>query len=94
MQAKEKEENDPNIVEHFAYLEANDTVVHKKGFEEINDSRGKRLKPSIEDPPVLELKELLVYLEYAFLGERATLSMIVASNLKRDQKEKLLSVLG
>ena len=33
-------------------------MVHKKGFEKIDDSKGKRLKLSIEDPLVLELKEL------------------------------------
>ena len=64
----------------------------KKGFEGIADSRVKRLKPSIKDPLILELKELLVYLEYAFLEEGVTLPIIVALNLKRDQKEKVLSV--
>ena len=78
----------------FAYLEANDNVVWKKEFKEIDDNRGRRLKPSIEDPPILELKELPNHLEYAFLGEEATLPMIIASNLKVEQKEKLLNVLS
>ena len=94
LQAREKEEDKPEMVEHFAYLEANDPMVRKKGFEAMDDSRWGRLKPSIEDPTVLELKELSIHLEYAFLKERVTLPVIIASNLKKDQKEKLLHVLG
>ena len=62
-------------------------------FEEIDDHRGTKLKPSIEDSPTLKLKELSDHLEYAFLGENSKLPVIVASNLKVDQKEKLLKVL-
>ena len=64
LQAREREEDDSKIVKHFAYLEVNDIVVHKKGFKEIIDNKEKRLKPSIEDSPVLELKELPSHLEY------------------------------
>ena len=93
LQAREIEEDKPEIIEHFAYLEVSGTVVCKKGFEEMKDTRGDRLKPSIEDPPILELKELQAHLEYAFLGEGVTLPIIVALNLKKGQKEKLLKVL-
>ena len=42
----------------------------KKEFEDINGSKGTRLKPSIKDPPTLEVKELPAHLEYAFfVGE-------------------------
>ena len=94
MQVKEREDDKPEITEHFAYLEANGTVDCKKEFERMDDSRRDRLKPSIEDPPILELKELLAHLEYAFMGEGKTLLVIMASNLKEDQKEKLLNVLS
>ena len=33
MQAREKEEDNPEMVEHFAYLEANDPMVQKKEFK-------------------------------------------------------------
>ena len=66
---------------------------HKKEFEAIDDNRGDRLKQSIEDPPVLEFKELPTYLEYAFVGKGVTLLVVIASTLKKDQKEKLLNVL-
>lgn len=38
-------------------------------------------KPSIEEPPVLELKELPGHLRYVFLGSGNTLPMIIAANL-------------
>ena len=38
MQAKEKEEDDPEISMHFACLKANDNVVQKKEFKEIDDN--------------------------------------------------------
>lgn len=38
-------------------------------------------KPFIEKLPVLELKELLVRLQYVFLGEINTLPVIIATNL-------------
>ena len=74
-------------------MEANDPMVHKKEFAIMDVSRRDRLKPSIKDPPVLELKELPIHLNYAFLGEGVTLPVIITSNLKKDQKEKLLHVL-
>ena len=52
-----------------------------------------RLKPSIEDPHILELKMLPKYLEYAFLEKNSKLPVIIASNLQLEQKEKLLEVL-
>ena len=66
-----KEEDEPKLVKQIAYLEADGTIVWKKEFEEIDGSRRTRLKPSIEDPPTLELKELPDHLEYAFLGENS-----------------------
>ena len=59
---KERKEDNPEIVEHFAHLEANGTIIRKKGFKEMDEGRGDRLKPSIKDPPILELKELPAHL--------------------------------
>nr|GFC24139.1 reverse transcriptase domain-containing protein [Tanacetum cinerariifolium] len=50
-------------------------------------------KSSIEEPPELELKELPSHLEYAFLEDSNKLPIIIAKNLKVDEKEALLSVL-
>nr|GFA49028.1 reverse transcriptase domain-containing protein [Tanacetum cinerariifolium] len=49
---------------------------------------------SIEEPSKLELKELPSHLEYAFLEETDKLPMIIAKNLKDDEKEALLKVLN
>ncbi|XP_038994728.1 uncharacterized protein LOC120118848 [Hibiscus syriacus] len=50
-------------------------------------------KPSVEEPPKLELKPLPDYLEYAYLGDNETLSFIVAMQLTVAQKEQLIDVL-
>ncbi|PIN21873.1 DNA-directed DNA polymerase [Handroanthus impetiginosus] len=51
------------------------------------------LKPSIEEPPTLELKPLPSHLCYAYLGESDTLPVIISSSLSDLQVEKLLRVL-
>ncbi|PIN01710.1 DNA-directed DNA polymerase [Handroanthus impetiginosus] len=53
----------------------------------------KVLKPSIEEPPTLELKPLPSYLCYAYLGESDTLPVIILSLLSDLRVEKLLRVL-
>ncbi|PIN05661.1 DNA-directed DNA polymerase [Handroanthus impetiginosus] len=53
----------------------------------------KVLKPSIEEPPTLELKPLPSHLCYAYLGESDTLPVIISSSLSDLQVEKLLRVL-
>ncbi|XP_045797211.1 uncharacterized protein LOC123891391 [Trifolium pratense] len=50
-------------------------------------------KPSIEQPPSLELKPLPKNLKYAYLEENEKLPVIISSNLDCEQEEKLLEVL-
>nr|GEW18855.1 reverse transcriptase domain-containing protein [Tanacetum cinerariifolium] len=50
-------------------------------------------KSSIEEPPELELKELPSHLEYAYLESVDKLPVIIAKDLKVDEKEALLKVL-
>nr|GFB25006.1 reverse transcriptase domain-containing protein [Tanacetum cinerariifolium] len=50
-------------------------------------------KSSIEEPPELELKELPSHLKYAFLEDSNKLPVIIAKNLKVDEREALLNVL-
>ncbi len=54
---------------------------------------GERAKPSIEEPPKLELKPLPSYLRYVFLEPPSSLPVIVASSLTVVQEDKLLRVL-
>jgi hypothetical protein len=53
----------------------------------------KEVKPSIENPPELELKDLPPHLEYAFLEETNTLPVIISKDLKDEEKTQLLDVL-
>nr|GEX31783.1 reverse transcriptase domain-containing protein [Tanacetum cinerariifolium] len=50
-------------------------------------------KSSIKEPPELELKELPSHLKYSFLEDSNKLPVIIAKNLKVDEKEALIHVL-
>ncbi|GKC72049.1 hypothetical protein Tco_1117932 [Tanacetum coccineum] len=52
-----------------------------------------RLKPSISEPPKLELKELPEHLEYAFLQGDDQLPVVISSTMSIHEKAKLLEVL-
>nr|GFC70376.1 reverse transcriptase domain-containing protein [Tanacetum cinerariifolium] len=52
-----------------------------------------KAKSSIEEPPELELKNLPSYLEYAYLEGVDKLHVIIAKDLKDNEKEALLKVL-
>ncbi|GJT95848.1 reverse transcriptase domain-containing protein [Tanacetum coccineum] len=57
---------------------------------EIDHADLTKAKPSIEEPPELELKDLPSHLEYAYLEGTNKLPMIIAKGLKDDEKEALL----
>ncbi|GKE29661.1 reverse transcriptase domain-containing protein, partial [Tanacetum coccineum] len=61
--------------------------------KELNFEELKIIKYSINDPPELELKDLPSHLEYAFLEGTNKLPIIIAKNLKDDEKARLLKVL-
>jgi len=46
----------------------------------------------VEEPPNLELKPLPETLKYAYLGEDEKLPVVIVSNLSKNQKDSLLSV--
>nr|GEU91920.1 reverse transcriptase domain-containing protein [Tanacetum cinerariifolium] len=52
-----------------------------------------KVKSLIEEPPELELKDLPSHLEYAYLEGADKLPVIIAKDLKYDEKEALLKVL-
>ncbi|XP_022003438.1 uncharacterized protein LOC110900888 [Helianthus annuus] len=62
-------------------------------FEEIDSEVEEKSKPSAEDPPSLELKELPPHLEYAFLDEECHLPVIISASLAKEEKRQLLEVL-
>ncbi|GJX89085.1 hypothetical protein Tco_0341099 [Tanacetum coccineum] len=53
----------------------------------------KTVEPSIDEPPEVELKELPPHLEYAFLEGDNKLPVIIAKDLKDEEKAALLKVL-
>nr|GEY71545.1 reverse transcriptase domain-containing protein [Tanacetum cinerariifolium] len=61
--------------------------------QELKVVKPKNEKSSIDEPPVVELKELPPHLEYAFLEGDDKLSVIIAKDLKDDEKTALIKVL-
>ncbi|GKB82811.1 reverse transcriptase domain-containing protein, partial [Tanacetum coccineum] len=61
--------------------------------KELNFKELKIIKYSIDDPTELELKDLPSHLEYAFLEGTNKLPIVIAKNLKDDEKARLLKVL-
>ncbi|GJV00798.1 hypothetical protein Tco_1330068 [Tanacetum coccineum] len=61
--------------------------------KELHVKELKIVKSSIDDPSELELKDLPSHLEYAFLEGTDKLPVIIAKNLKEDEKVRLLKVL-
>ncbi|KAK4733817.1 hypothetical protein R3W88_008078 [Solanum pinnatisectum] len=51
------------------------------------------VKPSIEEPSVLELKQLPNHLRYVFLGTNNTLPIILAADLNEEQVQEVMKVL-
>ncbi|XP_070046599.1 uncharacterized protein [Nicotiana tomentosiformis] len=51
----------------------------RKLFLDLENSKTPPTKPSIEEPPILELKPLTPYLRYEFLGSCSTLPVILSS---------------
>ncbi|KAK4712761.1 hypothetical protein R3W88_007274 [Solanum pinnatisectum] len=50
-------------------------------------------KPSIDEPPVLELKQLPSHLRYVFLGANNTLPVILAADLNDEHVQAMIKVL-
>ncbi|XP_076905289.1 uncharacterized protein LOC143561007 [Bidens hawaiensis] len=78
-------------VEVMAIKEGRPPWTHQ--VENLPDSIDTKLKPSLEEPPKVELKQLPKHLKYAFVGDNDTLPVIIASNLTEDQESKLMEVL-
>nr|GEV96921.1 reverse transcriptase domain-containing protein [Tanacetum cinerariifolium] len=60
--------------------------------KELNVEEIKTVKSSIDEPSELELKELPSHLEYAYLEGTNKLPVIIAKDLKDDEKEALLKM--
>ncbi|XP_076907421.1 uncharacterized protein LOC143563856 [Bidens hawaiensis] len=82
-----------HIVEEVIKLEDQETSSSQEVFEVFDLKIETKAKPSTEEPPTLELKELPDHLEYAFLEGESQLPVIISANLSIDEKKKLLDVL-
>ncbi|GJU57028.1 reverse transcriptase domain-containing protein [Tanacetum coccineum] len=67
----------------------NDDPLSPLPPKELHVEELKIIKSSIDDPPELELKDLPSHLEYAFLEGTDKLPVIIAKDLKEDEKKKL-----
>ncbi|KAK8662917.1 hypothetical protein V6N13_024803 [Hibiscus sabdariffa] len=80
-----------------ANSETGNWAQHNSGkyFESLNYSNkdNKMDKPSVEQPPNLELKPLSEQLKYAYLGDDNTLPMIISSKLLPEQEKQLIQML-
>ncbi|XP_062114270.1 uncharacterized protein LOC133825327 [Humulus lupulus] len=67
----------------------------RRPFESLNLSEGnfKPPKPSIQEPPKLELKPLPSHLKYAYLRDNETLPVIISAMLGAEKESLLLAVL-
>ncbi|XP_062089289.1 uncharacterized protein LOC133795851 [Humulus lupulus] len=87
----------PDEVEECSVVSVVDSLASRE-FETSNvgdplEREFKAPKPSIEEPPELELKVLPSHLRYAYLGPSSTLPVIISAELSHDQEEKLLEIL-
>ncbi|GJX33492.1 hypothetical protein Tco_0243347 [Tanacetum coccineum] len=63
-------------------------------FEKITINTYYKIKTSLKEPPTdLELKPLPNHLEYVFLEEPFFLPVIISSQLSKEKKDKLVSIL-
>ncbi|XP_070047218.1 uncharacterized protein [Nicotiana tomentosiformis] len=90
------EVNGVDLVEWVLALEGQGLWKRELEFEPLHLEERKipSAKPSIEEPPKLELKPLPPHLRYYFLGPNSTLPVIISSGLLDMQKEQLLQVLS
>nr|GEX23453.1 reverse transcriptase domain-containing protein [Tanacetum cinerariifolium] len=61
--------------------------------EELKACEAKTIKSSIDEPPEVELKDLPPHLEYAFLKGDNKLPVIIAKELRKEEKSALIKVL-
>ncbi|GKA32847.1 reverse transcriptase domain-containing protein, partial [Tanacetum coccineum] len=82
-------EGDIRLLEKFLNNDPSSPLLPK----EIKAVELKNEKSSVDEPPELELKDLPSHLEYAFLEGTDKLPVIIAKNLKDEEKERLIKVL-
>ncbi|XP_070008018.1 uncharacterized protein [Nicotiana sylvestris] len=88
------EANGEDLAEWVLALEGQGFWKRELEFEPLHleEKKTPPAKPSIEEPPKLELKPLPSHLRYVFLGPNSTLLVIISSSLLDVQAEQLLQM--
>ncbi|GKD07713.1 reverse transcriptase domain-containing protein, partial [Tanacetum coccineum] len=91
-------EGDILILEALLNSEPLPPLPNKKDYspgirEELKVVEAKTVKSSIDEPPKVELKDLPPHLEYVFLEGNNKLPVIIAKDLKDEEKATLIKVL-
>nr|GEV26306.1 reverse transcriptase domain-containing protein [Tanacetum cinerariifolium] len=90
--------DNPTLIEDSCYDLKGDILYLKRLLNDdpsqlppmdLKQAEETKAKSSIEEPPELELKELPTHLDHAFLEETDKLPVIIAKDLKDDEKEAL-----
>ena len=89
------EDEKEGFVECVNALQGMESYTYKprKLFLDLENQKTPPTKPSIEEPPTLELKPLPSHLRYEFLGPCSTLPVILSSCLTNVQVDATLAVL-
>ena len=82
---------DGTVQEYVKWMDYFD-LNRRKYFESLGASPS-RMIPSIEKLPIVEDKQLLNHLRYAYLREESTLPVIISSSISNMEEEKLLKIL-
>ncbi|XP_062113339.1 uncharacterized protein LOC133824470 [Humulus lupulus] len=86
-----------SIVAEKLHKEACKDGVGVRSLEELEnlseEEESQPPKPSIQEPPRLELKPLPSYLKYAYLRDNETLPVIISAMLRAEKESLLLAVL-
>eukprot|EP00257_Ricinus_communis_P023939 XP_015584063.1 uncharacterized protein LOC107262498 [Ricinus communis] len=90
LQGDERELSNEQLLEQLAYLLASEPSRSTDPFVSLDKSDVQKVKPSIEDPLVLELKELPKHLSYAYLDKAKRLPVIITADLTPEEREMTL----
>nr|GEW47338.1 reverse transcriptase domain-containing protein [Tanacetum cinerariifolium] len=83
-------EGDILLLEEFLNDDPSSPPLHPQELKVIEP---KNKKSSIDEPPMVELKDLPPHIEYAFLEGDDKLPVIIAKDLKDEEKTALIKVL-
>nr|GEX60333.1 reverse transcriptase domain-containing protein [Tanacetum cinerariifolium] len=84
-------EGDIHLIKLLLNNDISNDLPHPLPMYDINKTE--KIKTLIDDPLDIELKDLHPHLEYAFLEGTSKLLVIIAKDLKREEKEQLLKKL-